>query len=81
MGCVAWSAQPAEEAADVFDHEVGCVLGCEVAAPLVTVPTDDVGVVAFGKAPHRLEVFGEEPRNPVGVVVGPVGCSFVCASS
>src|SRR5690242_21500546 len=53
------AAQVPVERANVFHQQVGGVLGRPVAAAVVLVPGDDVGVVALGEAAQRGEVVGE----------------------
>src|SRR4051812_705544 len=57
------SAKRPEEAAQVVDQEVRGVLGREMTSAVVTVPADDVRVVAFGEAADRLEIVGEDRHS------------------
>src|SRR5215203_6829538 len=54
------SPKRAEEGTDVARDEGGDLEGGEVAALLEPAPVHDVGVVALGEDPDRLEVVGED---------------------
>ena len=70
------SAERAEELPHVADQQVRRVVRRPVAAAVVLVPVDDVGVVALGELADRLEVareLGQADRDVVVALASPVG--------
>jgi len=63
--------QGGEEGPQVSDQQVGCLMCGVVAASVVDVPADDVGMIALGVAPDGLDVVRElgEPERDHGRAV------------